>query len=378
MKKYNVASIVLNNFVNDSRVQKEAMSLTKFGHMVTVVALHEDDLLESEKTYGFSVHRMRLSSKKWSKNKFIQLVKYFEFIFRFCIMYRKFDVFHCHDLGTLPIGFLLKVISRGRAKIIYDTHEYAINDVPNESVSKQKLKFFVEHFFIKFADEVITVSDSIAVEYQKNHQIRKPWLVLNCPKKHHELKAYDIFREKFGIAQDKTIFLYQGSLGFGRGIEVLLNAFSIATNDLQVIVFMGYGAFESPIKQYAENSNNIFFHPAVPPESLLQYTASADVGVSFIEDSCLSYRYCLPNKMFEYFMAGLPIIVSNLPEMTNIVETYSAGIVARTNDVDGFFEAINRLAQLDINVLKSNAKKVTNIYNWENQELVLKDIYESI
>ncbi|MBF4328677.1 glycosyltransferase, partial [Vibrio anguillarum] len=110
--------------------------------------------------------------------------------------------------------------------------------------------------------------------------------------------------------------------------------------DRNVLVCMGYGPLEALIQEKAHQQSTIFFHPAVTPDVLLNYTSSADYGVSFIEDSCLSYRYCLPNKMFEYLMAGLPVLTSNLFEMKRLVEIEGVGIVAEENTVEGFRKAI--------------------------------------
>ena len=101
---------------------------------------------------------------------------------------------------------------------------------------------------------------------------------------------------------------------------------------------------------------NIYFHKAVSPDVLLDYTSSADFGISTIEDSCLSYRYCLPNKMFEYLMAGIPVIVSNLYEMKRLVESNMVGTVAKENTSDVLKEAIKEAEDM----LKSGNFKVFN------------------
>jgi glycosyltransferase involved in cell wall biosynthesis len=112
-----------------------------------------------------------------------------------------------------------------------------------------------------------------------------------------------------------TIFLYQGGLGKGRGIEILLSAFVKNSNLTQAIIFMGYGPLEKEITLLAEEHENVFFHHAVSQSDLLSFTSSADVGVLFYENNCLNHYYCSPNKMFEYLMAGIPVITSNLFEI---------------------------------------------------------------
>lgn len=375
MKK--VTSIVLNNFKNDSRVLKENISLQKAGYKVKVVALYEEPLEEYENVQNIPVHRIKLKTRSWSKNKIIQILKYFEFIYKVIKQYKNSSIIHCNDLNTLPIGVIIKKFFNKDAKIVYDAHEYEINDTPNESRYKIKMKYILENFLIKYADKVITVSDSIANEYVKLYGIEKPALVLNTPP-YKDIQKKNIFRETFGIQENQTIFLYQGGLSHGRGIEILLETFKTIDDENAVIVFMGYGSLENMIKKTSKEYKNIYLHQAVSTTALLDYTSSADFGISTIEDSCLSYRYCLPNKLFEYLMAEIPVIVSNLYEMRRLVKINRIGIVAEENTPQGLKKAIKEAVKLDKEELKTNIQKVKTIYNWEEQEKVLLNVYKGL
>jgi len=374
MKK--ITSIVLNNFKNDSRVLKENISLQKAGYDVKVVALHEEPLKEYDEVQNIPVHRVKLKSRGWSKQKLIQLIKYFEFIYKVVMQYKRSDIIHCNDLNSLPIGVIIKIFFNKNAKIVYDAHEYETELNGLKGVQKKLVKW-LEKRLIKYADKVITVSDAIADEYVKLYDIEKPALVLNTPP-YKEIEKKNIFRETLGIKENQTIFLYQGGLSKGRGIEILLEAFKTIDNENAVIVLMGYGPLENLIKETSKEHKNIYFHQAVSPHVLLDYTSSADFGISTIEDTCLSYRYCLPNKMFEYLMAEIPVIVSNLYEMKRLVETNKIGTVAKENSPDGLKEAIEKAVKLDKIELKTNIQKLKTIYNWEEQEKVLIKLYEEL
>jgi len=379
MKK--IVSIVLNNFKNDSRVLKENISLQNAGYNVQVVALWEEKLKEEVNIQEISVHRIKLKSKNWSKNRLVQLIKYFEFIFKVFKKYKSADIVHCNDLYTLPIGVIVKLFCNKNVKIVYDAHEYEINDRPNEGKMSIQLKYLLEKALIRYADRVITVSNAIAEEYARLYDIPKPALVLNTPP-YREIENKDLFRERFGIAGECPIFLYQGGLSGGRGIEILLDAFKGLHDEggdtIPAIVFMGYGPLKEEIEEISKEYENIHFHPAVSPDVLLEYTGSADFGISLIEDVCLSYRYSLPNKMFEYLMADLPVIVSDLPEMRQIIEENKVGVVARANSSVGLKEAIEEAMRLDREVLQKNIQEVKKIYNWEAQEKVLLGVYEGL
>lgn len=371
-----IINLVLNNFTNDSRVLKTATSLRKLNHEVLVVALHEEGLDEFETIKDVDVHRIKLTSRGWSKNKLIQLVKLTEFIVRFVSNYREYEVLHCNDLDGLLVGVLCK-FTRWKIKLVYDSHEFAINDVPYQSPHSIKIKYYLEKSLIRFADQVICVSDSIANEYSKLYKIPKPHVVLNCPN-YTEQPKHNIFRENLGIREDQKIFLYQGGLNKGRGIELLLEAFEDLENDDNILICMGYGILESKIQQKSLSSSNVFFHKAVSPSILLNYTSSADYGILFYEDSCLNHRYCSPNKIFEYLMAGLPVLTSNLLEMKRLVENEGVGIVAKENTVESFKDAVEISLKQKYAVIRANVYASRKKYCWEEQEKVLFKVYENI
>jgi glycosyltransferase involved in cell wall biosynthesis len=368
-----IASLVLNNFKNDSRVLKESLSLANNGYKVEVLALHEENLAEHEKLEEISIHRVKLLTKNWPKNIIASIVKYMEFSYRVYQRCKSFDIIHCNDLNALPIGYMIKKFYNKEVKIVYDAHEYETQTNGLAGLQK-KLTIFLEKNLIKHADAVICVSDSIANEYVKLYGIEKPALILNAPL-YQAVKKENLLREELNIEKEKRVFLYQGALTKGRGIETLLEAFETLEDKSGAVVFMGYGALEERIQQAALKSENIFYHKAVRPEIVLRYTSSADYGVSMIEDSCLSYRYCLPNKLFEYAMANLPVIVSNLPEMRRVVEENKIGVVAKESGAQGMKKAIEEIVKLDYKELQRNLKSVQEEYNWQEQERTLLELY---
>jgi len=377
MSNKKILNVVLNNFVNDARVFKTSSSLSRKDHDVEIVAVHADGIPESETKYGFTVTRVKVTTKNFPKVRPVQLVKYFEFLVRVFFRYRnRVDVVHCNDLNAMPIGYLLKKFSRNKVKIVYDCHEYETERDGTSSFEKKVLKF-VEKYLIKFADSVITVSDSIARCYSEDYGIDKPKLVLNCPMLVEQNK-YDLFRRILGIRPDQTIFLYQGGLKGGRGIELILEAFSDLESDENVLVCMGYGPLESAIREKASDYKTIFFHPAVSQDVLLDYTSSADYGILFYEDTCLNHRYCSPNKIFEYLMAGLPVLTSNLYEVRRLVESEGVGIVAQENTVASFREAVTDSLKQDYPAIQANVFSARKRYCWEEQEKVLKEVYDNI
>jgi glycosyltransferase involved in cell wall biosynthesis len=356
---------------NDSRVKKEIKSLKAMGFEVRLISVN-----------GISLDGIAHYVFHWKERRMIipgvaGLIFYIKFILFTMKNYQGEPIVHAHDLNTLPAATFLKFLNRkNRIKIIYDSHEFAANDVPYETNFSKKIKYLNEWLWIRGCNYVITVSDSIAERYAKIYNIKKPYVVLNCPN-YKGLNYSNRFREIFNIQKKDRIFLYQGAFSKGRGIESLLKIFATAQNSDMVIIFMGYGELASLIKDHAKQIPNIFYHSAVPQEILMEYTASADVGVALIEDSCISYRFCLPNKLFEYTMAGLPVIVSNLPEMRKLVASFQVGVVCQSNDFNDIATVIKLVSTMDLGVFKSNLKPLNLNYNWEREALKLKAIYAS-
>jgi len=371
-----IANIVFNPFTNDSRVIKESISLSNAGYKVEVIAHGDKNLKEYEEQENFIVRRFAYLDRKVTKSKLSKLKIYLSYLKQSVNYCKNFDILHCNDLNTLPIGFIIKKFYNKNIKIVYDAHEYETEINGLKGINKTITKI-AEKFLIKYADATICVSNAIADEYVKLYNIEKPALVLNTPA-FQKIEKKDIFREVFSIKKEQTIFLYQGALSKGRGIEIVFETFKQMQDNRSVVVFMGYGELEELVKTTAKEYKNIYFHKAVSPDILLDYTSSTDFGLSIIEDSCLSYRYCLPNKMFEYAMADIPIIVSNLFEMKKVVEEYEIGVVLRENSSNGLGNAIKKAKSLDRIVLEENIQKVKEIYNWEEQEKNLLNVYNNL
>lgn len=372
--------ISLTEFRNETRVLKQTKSILEnnVANSVYIAALHGHGLQEKEvRQENLIIDRFKLKSKSLKGSVLFTFIKFIEFCFRVFFFYRKkkIDFINVHELALLPLGVLLK--SAHGAKLVYDAHELETETINSFGIRK-KLKKTVERLLIKKADIVFVVSENIADWYEQHYRIERPVVVLNAPKLTELNAANNLFRESLGIKASSKICLYQGGLTKGRGCKLLLDAFSERNNDDVVMVFMGYGELEKEIKNMAAKKANIFFHPAVPPEVVLKYTASADFGISYIENRCLSYYYCMPNKFFEYAMAGLPVIISDMKEMREMLEKYQMGLVVENESIEAINNAINKIQYLDIEKFKANAQKCAEENSWEKQETKMIERYKQL
>ena len=375
MKK--VLMVLTNHFTHDARVMKEAVSLTRNGYDVTVRCFYRPDLAKKEILDGVKIERvLETGHRAKRRNIFQKIFFYFQFMYSFSKESKQFQYIHCHDLMPLPIAVFIKWKNLNTQKLIYDCHEYE-TEVHSSSKIKKTISKFIERFFIRFTDKVIVVSDSIAQEYVRLYKIEKPLLVMNCPPYSKSVEK-NYFREKFNIRNDQIVFLYQGALSSARGIDMIMRSFTELPTDKKVIVFMGYGQMQKEITEISNQSDNVFMHEAVSPGVLHDYTSSADVGICYIKNSCLNYYYCMPNKLFEYSMANLPVISSDLFELSKFQETYDNGWIVKEDNRDAFTRIILSIGEKEIQAKKYNIEKVKLKYNWEEQEKNLIALYQSL
>jgi len=320
--------------------------------------------------------RIRLKTRNLSKHPLVQLIKYLEFSIKCINSIRKLKprVVNIHGLALLVLASYSKYINKHL--LVYDAHELE-TEVNGLKGLRKSIAKWIERRFIRYCDLIFVVSESIADWYVNEYKILRPLVIMNVPKR-SELKSNNHFREKLNIRDDQIILLYQGGLAAGRGVHLILDAFKARISDRVAVVFMGDGELEQDIVKASKDHSNIFFFPAVPPSEVLEYTASADIGISLIENTCLSYYYCMPNKLFEYAMAGLPVLVSNMKDMSEFVTKNQMGAVIHDFSATGINQAIDDFIKLDLPAMKNNAYRAVCENAWEVQEKNIINVYQKL
>jgi glycosyltransferase involved in cell wall biosynthesis len=259
---------------------------------------------------------------------------------------------------------------------VYDCHEYE-----RERQGMPKLvKLFVKTFegvLIPLASQVITVGPSIKKEYERLYGLKNVHLVRNTPHLMPVVK-HNKFREVFPIRDDQKIFLYQGMLTPGRGIEIMLETFKLREKQDAVLVIMGHGKMKDLVEQSVAGQDKLFYHPSVPYEMIHTYTSSADVGLNTVQNTSLSYYYCLPNKLFEYIQCGLPILTNALPDCMALVQQEHIGHVIQTYTTAGFNQAIDEMLEQDWREYHQNLARIKPMYQWDVEIEALKNVYSPL
>jgi|TARA_B100000123_G_scaffold74974_1_gene53870 glycosyltransferase involved in cell wall biosynthesis len=337
---------------------------------------HYSRRFETKDSIDINSITLKLFSKKLTflPNILRHLFTLLEFLLRSFFIINKFkpSVIHCHDTLALPIAILFKVF-HSKLKLIYDAHELGSNRNGIDNFFS-KIVYFFEKITWRFIDHFISVSPSIIKWYEEEYGRKKNTLILNSPEiETKKTKNSNGFRKKFLINDDEKLFIYVGEINKGRGITNLLEIFK----DLKSrILFLGYGPLVNKVKDFEKNYSNIHYHEAVEPDSLISLIQEADVGLCLVERVSLSDYFCLPNKLFEYAFAGLPVIASDFPDIKFLVEKYDLGFCCDSGSIKDVKKNIERYESI-IKISKNDVSKLHDL-SWQKQELNLINVYRRL
>jgi len=390
----------------DRRILLEAESLMADGWTVKIVAMcskenecHDPDHVvrlqagDSSNISGdsFIISCARLFLKLFPQNGVIirnakavvwryirKPESFYKRIFSDAIKLYKADVYVAHDLPMMPVAVAAAEYHGG--KLIYDSHELFVEQ--ELSRFEKQMWMDIEKKYIPFFDNVITVNGSIARELEKRYSLARVEVVHNCEllPERKEVENKKLFHTRFSLADDAIIILFQGGLSSGRNIETLISAMKhIRSSGLHLVV-LGDGTVGASLQRLCRRigvERQVHFHSAVPQRELLQYTASADVGIIPYQSTCLNNYYCTPNKLFEFIAAGIPIIATDLPEIRTFVLDYGLGIVGETakasqvaNLIEQFFCDGKKL-----DGFRRGVEEARKTINWQHEGQIITTLY---
>ena len=291
------------------------------------------------------------------------------------------DVVHAHDLYTLLAGYL--IARRTGAKLIYDSHELEIGRNGNFSVWELWMRARTERFLINKADAVITVCDSIADYLAQLYNIPRPTVIHNAPSVKAVKKGAPDVRSRLGLSKKTPIALYVGSVTINRGLEECVQALPYAKGVHLVCVGPRRKPTEEIILAEAERlgvTDRLHLVDPVPHDEVTSFVRTSDVSLITIQDVCLSYRFCFPNKLLESLLTGLPIVVSRLVELERIVEMTGSGVVVNETDPSDIARGINEILKARDKFVPTPAmvRKLKNTYSLEVQMDRLVGLYDGL
>lgn len=274
------------------------------------------------------------------------------------------DVIHANDLNALiPAYRASKILKCG---LIFDSHEICVENfyTGGHKMYAAMLKMKERHI-VKRVDKMICVSHAAAEYFAKEYKIPTPTVITNCSLKAEQCLS-DEKNEGFEI-------LNHGQFYEGRGYDIMANTCELLKDYPEIkLAVRGFGRIENALRQtVAECSNpeQFVFYPKVTVQELIPMASRSHVGVAITEAICLNFKLSVSNKLFEYASAGLPVIMSDIPEHRYLNEKYQFGIIISENTPKAFAEAVIKLytdKELYARCVE-NAKKLSDEVNWENE-----------
>lgn len=369
--KRKVILSVTNDLTSEQRVHKVCLFLERKGFEVTMVGRRRRKSLPLDKR-SYKTKRLFLFFEKGP----LFYAEYNLRLFLYLLFHRA-DILVANDLDTLVANYYASTLKG--SKLVHDSHEYytGVPELEGRPFVKNIWKSIERHIFPKLK-AIYTVNDSIAKLY-KNEYALDIKVVRNFPVLVERDKGKLKTKKELGIPENKKVILYQGSVNVDRGLLEAIEAMQFV-NDA-VLLVVGDGDILEQVKARTlelKFEEKVVFRKKVPFEELWNYTSYADLGISLDKDTNINYKYSLPNKIFDFVHAGVPVLASDLVEIRKIFSVYEIGTLIQTHDSRQIAERINFMLSdpEKRKVWAEEAPRASQELCWQNEEKVLLDIFQ--
>lgn len=366
-----VCDVVLNSIWYDPRVNRQIEQYMKDPEIeLSLVGLRCDRYDEREVSKYIVPHEivkipLSLAGKQYSLYKKVLREFVTNKLVAEAILHMAPDIIHANDLNAFIPAMI--AARKCNAKVIYDSHEIYTENcrVAKMPLYKAYLRF-IERRNIQRCNGMVCVSHAAADYFAETYNVKKPMVVTNCMPKSYIPK--ENIKKHFGFE-----VLNHGQFYEGRGYDLMVKACGLLSDmpDIRMCI-RGFGVLEDALHREAEkleNQNQFIFYPPVDVHELIAEASCSHVGVAITLPISINFERSVSNKIFEYIFAGLPVIMSDIPEHRYLNEKYHFGIILKDNTPLSLAEAVRNLYS-DKKLYKScsdNAKKMIEELNWETE-----------
>lgn len=369
-KKIAIVSVI-NDLVTDQRVNRNCTVLVECGYEVLLVGRRKKDsapLLPRP----YACKRLRLLFEQGPA-----FYLFFNLRLFFVLLFRKADLLFANDLDTLLPNYLVSKLKGSR--LIYDSHEIFC-EVPELQANPAKKRIWerLEGRIVPKLRYCITVNQSIAGYFTGKYHV--PFAVVRNIPANIALSVLKT-RSQLGLPEHKKIIILQGAgINVHRGAEEMVEAMQYLGDDYLLLI-AGSGDVINTLKEMAQAPrlrDKVKFVPRQTAAELKQYTSNADLGLSIDKDTNLNYHFSLPNKVFDYIHAGIPIMASRLPEIERLVSGYDIGTFIESHDPQHIAGVVRDLFESGrYKILKANTARASQENNWNVEKQVLTSLVNS-
>lgn len=294
------------------------------------------------------------------------------------------DIVHIHDMVCLSGGYV--AARRLGVPFVYDAHELETHT--NYHLGRLTWLFIerYQYVLIRRAAKVITVCESIADWLSRKYRIERPTVILNTPALDGERNSSatgETLRSCLGLTHGEKLAVYVGAVTIDRGLEHCVEALQLAPEIHLALVGSRYSVTEELLKHLANQfgvSERLHLVDPVPGKDVVSFIRSADFSVIPIQNVCLSYFYCMPNKLLESVVGGLPVAIARLKELRSFLERFPVGVVMDESSPASIALAMQVLAK-DAAKYRPTAEQISAIiesYGWESQRARLVSLYRDL
>lgn len=409
MRAAAVTMFVYNDVRTDARVRREAKALAQAGCRVTVVGRGARGLPPLESVDNFRIVRTPPrggigpgSESPWRPHRRGGLIARAGWIVGYgwdlaawrraalkeAARLRSADatlVWHGHDLTGLIVAAAAR--RRWGGALVYDSHELYLEagSAARLPALARKALAALERRLIRRADAVITVNGSVARELSRRYGIPAPVLVMNCPEIPEVVPDRQTSPLRAALdLRDRPVVLHHGGIAEGRGIRIAVEALRDLPAEL-ALVLLGDGELVPELRALSETDayrGRLLLHPAVAPDVLLDWVAGADLGLVTFENVDMNNYFGTPNKLFECLAVGVPVVVSDFPEMREIVVSNDLGAVCDPTSPESVRAATRRLLTEPVEIASARRGRCRSVaadrYSWSTQEASLLHVYEGL
>jgi glycosyltransferase involved in cell wall biosynthesis len=364
---------VTNDLATDNRVRRHAEFLQRQGFDVITTGRIMSESLPLNNWPG----KTRRVEHLFNRNVFF----YAEYNIRlfFYLLFQKTDLIISNDLDTLPACRLAAVLKR--IPLVYDSHELftEVPELETNPFAKNTWKL-LEKLSVPGIRYAITVNDSIAKILGEQYGVTFR-VVRNVPERYTPAERKT--RAELGLPENKKIIILQGSgINVRRGAEEAVMAMK-HLDIPAVLLIAGSGDVIPELKKIAAKEqlqDKILFKNKMPYAELMAHTAVCDLGLTLDKGDNLNYLYSLPNKLFDYIQAGIPVLATDLPEIRNVVEKYQVGEITESTEPVYLAQKIKYcLTDMEKRMTwQKNTTFAAEICCRSNEEHVLRDLYEQV
>jgi glycosyltransferase involved in cell wall biosynthesis len=372
LQKKKVIVSVINDLVTDQRVARTCSVLMECNYEVLLVGRVQ----KNSKPLEIRLYRCKRMKLLFEQGVLFYL--FFNIRLFFVLLFTKADVLLANDLDTLMPNYLVSKLKG--IKLIYDSHEIFC-EVPElvNNPSKKRIWELLEKWIVPKLKNTITVNESIANYFIEKYQT--PFIFIRNIPNYTPLATYKT-RNELGLPENKHIVILQGAgINVHRGAEELLEAFTYL-DDSYVLLIIGGGDVIDQLKANTAKfklTEKVIFIDKLSALELRQYTINADLGVTIDKDTNMNYHFSLPNKVFDYIHAGIPILASKLPEIKTIIDKYNIGIFIDTHKPDHIAKQISDFINSSkYSIYKNNTKQAANDNNWNTEKQKLFKLINAV